>query len=107
MLFLVSSGLSRLAGLSTPESNRTRTETCFAMLKRRLIPKLQMKTLRGRPVLVTTVRFGDAAPVGDAAAQARVYQAQMVDELVFLDLEATPESRLAPVDVIRRAAEEI
>jgi cyclase len=82
---------------------------CAIMLKRRLIPKLQMKSSRfaGRMTLVTTVQFGRVIEVGDPVSQAKIYQAQAADELVFLDLDATPERRKPMAEVIRRAAEEI
>jgi len=79
------------------------------MLKRRLIPKLQMKSSRfaGQMVLVTTVQFDKVVEVGDPVSQAKIYQAQAADELVFLDLDATPQSRKPLTTVIRKAAEEI
>ncbi len=79
------------------------------MLKRRLIPKLQMKSSRfgGQMVLVTTVQFDKVIEVGDPISQAKIYQAQAADELVFLDLDATPQNRKPMAEVIRKAAEEI
>jgi len=79
------------------------------MLKKRLIPKLQMKKSRfgGRMVLVTTVRFDEVMEIGDPVSQAKIYQAQAADELIFLDLDATAENREPVADVIRRAAEEV
>jgi len=81
------------------------------VLKRRLIPKLQLKAVRfgsvERMVLVTTVRFDRVVEIGDPVSQAKIYQAQAVDELVFLDLDASSESRGPLVEVIRKAAEEI
>jgi cyclase len=79
------------------------------MLKRRLIPKLQMKSSRfaGQMTLVTTVQFDKVMEVGDPVSQAKIYQAQAADELVFLDLDATHEGRKPKAEVIRRAAEEI
>jgi cyclase len=81
------------------------------MLKRRLIPKLQMKArqIGGslRAVLVTTVNFGAYIEIGDPVSQAKIYEAQAADELVFLDLDASSQGRCAMVDVVRKAAEEI
>jgi cyclase len=81
------------------------------MLKRRLIPKLQIRTLklgdRLRPVLVTTFRFGKYIEIGDPVSQARIYEAQAADELIILDLDASSESRKTLVDVVRKAAEVI
>lgn len=80
-------------------------------LKRRLIPKLQMVRRHvgavERTVLVITSAFGERLQIGDPISQARIYEAQAADELVFLDIEATQEGRLAPADLIRRVAEEL
>lgn len=81
------------------------------MLKRRLIPKLQMKAsrfgTRSRMVLVTTIQFKDVIEIGDPVSQAKIYEAQAADELVFLDLDASCENRQTMADVARRAAEEV
>ena len=66
------------------------------MLKRRLIPKLQLKRSAStdRYELVTTTCFGDAIQIGEPVSQAKIYQAQNVDELIFVDLDSrgpTPE----------------
>jgi cyclase len=79
------------------------------MLKRRLIPKLQMVPSRfgsGRLVLVTTVQFGERVEIGDPISQAKIYEAQAADELVFLDLAPSGNLNLL-ADVVRRASEEI
>lgn len=81
------------------------------MIKRRLIPKLQLKASRfgasTRMVLVTTLRFSKVIEVGDPISQAKIYEAQAADELIFLHLDASPDNREAEIDVIRRAAEQI
>ncbi len=81
------------------------------MLKRRLIPKLLLKASRvgasHRMVLVTTVGFDRTIDVGDPVSQAKIYEAQAADELIFLDLDASVESRQPLVEVVHRAAEEI
>jgi imidazole glycerol-phosphate synthase subunit HisF len=81
------------------------------MLKRRLIPKLQMRsrTLGGRErmVLVTTVRFDHVIEIGDPVSQARIYEAQAADELIFLDLDAGRHERSPLLEVVRAAAAEI
>ncbi len=81
------------------------------MLKRRLIPKLQLKSSRAggrrRLVLVTTLRFADVTEIGDPVSQAKIYEAQAADELIFLDLDASAEHRGALVGVIERAAEQL
>lgn len=64
------------------------------MLKKRLVPKLLIKhRLLGRtvrPVLVTTRRFKDVIEVGDAVSQAKIYEAQLADELIVLNIDGTP-----------------
>ena len=81
------------------------------MLKRRLIPKLQMKAGRFgsavRKVLVTTIRFDRVIEIGDPVSQAKIYEAQAADELIFLDLDASAEHRDTFLDVVRRCAGEI
>jgi len=81
------------------------------MFKKRLIPKLQMKTVQmgGRPrtALVTTRTFSEVFQIGDPVSQAKIYQAQAADELVFLDLDATTEARETLATVVEQAAEEI
>ncbi|MDC4205801.1 MAG: imidazole glycerol phosphate synthase cyclase subunit [Candidatus Manganitrophus sp.] len=81
------------------------------MLKRRLIPKLQMKTSAhggsDRKVLVTTIQFKEVLEIGDPVSQAKIYEAQAADELIFLDLDASSDHRKPILEVIRRAAEEI
>jgi cyclase len=81
------------------------------MLKRRLIPKLQLRSTRvgsvERMVLVTTVQFNQTIQVGDPISQAKIYQAQMADELVFLDLDATLQGRTTMAGIVEKAADEI
>jgi cyclase len=81
------------------------------MLKKRLIPKLQMRASRfgstTRMVLVTTVQFGEVIEIGDPVSQAKIYEAQAADELIFLDLDASLENRDTVIDVVKKAAEEI
>lgn len=81
------------------------------MLKRRLIPKLQLRSVRigkvERMVLVTTVQFNQTIQVGDPISQAKIYQAQMADELVFLDLDATTQGRPTMAGIVEKAAGEI
>lgn len=64
------------------------------MLKKRLIPKLLIKHRpvgrSVRPVLVTTRGYRDAIEVGDPVSQAKIYEAQLADELVVLNIDGTP-----------------
>jgi cyclase len=81
------------------------------MLKKRLIPKLQLKRsrfgARDRLVLVTTVAFSEVIEVGDPVSQAKIYEAQAADELIFLDLDASTDDREPIAEVVERAAEQI
>jgi imidazole glycerol-phosphate synthase subunit HisF len=81
------------------------------VVKKRLIPKLLIshRTIgnRVRPVLVTTRGFGHMVEVGDPVSQARIYEAQMADELVVLNIDSTPIGQdAAMLDLIERLASE-
>jgi cyclase len=66
------------------------------VLKKRLIPKLLIRNqLLGKvsvPVLVTTKQFGQERRVGDPKSQAKIYEAQLADELIVLDIDSNPIS---------------
>ena len=59
------------------------------MLKPRVIPCL---LLRGRG-LYKTVKFGDPKYVGDPVNAVKIFNEKEVDELLLLDITATPEKR--------------
>jgi cyclase len=69
----------------------------------RLIPCLDVA--RGR--VVKGVRFRGLRDVGDPVELGAAYSDAGADELVFLDIEATVESRAAAVDVAGRVAEHV
>jgi imidazole glycerol-phosphate synthase subunit HisF len=79
------------------------------MLKRRLIPKLQLglrRSFRGaQPVLVVTRQFGSRRAIGDPLSQAKIYEAQLVDELILVDLERTEESWPVLLETLTSVAE--
>ena len=79
------------------------------MLKRRLIPKLQLglrQSFRGaKPVLVVTRQFGSRRAIGDPLSQAKIYEAQLADELVLVDLERTEESWSVLLETLDSVAE--
>jgi len=82
------------------------------MLKRRLIPKLQLKRRKvgnvDKMVLVTSVKFKEYIEIGDAVSQAKICQSQAADELIFIDIDASLENRGSLLtDIIHKAAEEI
>jgi cyclase len=58
-------------------------------------------------VLVTTIRFEKYLEIGDPVSQAKIYEAQAADELIFLDIHASLEGRDTAIDVLRKIAEEI
>lgn len=81
------------------------------MVKKRLIPKLLLKKRRfgtmERMVLVTTRAFDRVIEVGDPVSQAKIYEAQFADELLFLNIDSSPIEPAAPlIEVLRRAASE-
>ena len=79
------------------------------MLKRRLIPKLQMglrRSFRGlQPVLVVTRQFGSRRAIGDPLSQAKIYEAQLADELILVDLERSNESWPLLLSTVEEMAE--
>ena len=60
------------------------------MHKVRLIPILLLKDQR----MVKGKQFSNFRDTGDPAFAARIYNAQFVDELIFLDITATPFTSL-------------
>ncbi|MCB9438016.1 MAG: imidazole glycerol phosphate synthase subunit HisF [Anaerolineales bacterium] len=73
------------------------------MLAKRIIPCLDVD--KGR--VVKGVNFVNLRDAGDPVEQARVYDAEGADELVFLDISATHEGRETMLDVVRRVADAI
>ena len=67
---------------------------------KRIIPCLDTK--HGK--LVKGVRFEDVRDVGDPAEFAERYEEQGADELVLLDIAATPENRPTLLEVVRSVA---
>lgn len=73
------------------------------MLAKRIIPCLDVK--EGR--VVKGVNFVNLRDAGDPVEQARIYDAQGADELVFLDISATHEGRQTLVQVVHQVAVEV
>ena len=67
------------------------------MLMRRIIPCLD--TRAGR--VVKGVRFQDLRDAGDPAEQAALYERQGADEIVLLDVSATPDGRAHALETVR------
>jgi cyclase len=74
------------------------------VLKKRIIPKFLLK--EGR--LCKGVRFHENfREAGNPVTTAKVYDSYGVDELMFLDIEATPKSQATVVDIIERVSEHV
>jgi cyclase len=73
------------------------------MLTKRIIPCLDVTG--GRVVKGTS--FTSLRDAGDPVELAAFYYEQGADELVFLDIGATPEERETMVDVVRRVSEQV
>ena len=67
------------------------------MLTARVIPCLDVKDGR----VVKGVRFSSLRDAGDPVALAQAYEAQGADEIVILDVSATPEDRAHGIETVR------
>src|SRR5688500_10618683 len=73
------------------------------MLAKRIIPCLDIKDGR----VVKGVNFVNLRDAGDPVEQARLYDAQGADELVFLDISATNEGRNTTLELVGRVADTV
>jgi cyclase len=73
------------------------------MLAKRIIPCLDVKDGR----VVKGVHFVNLRDAGDPVEQARIYDQMGADELVFLDITASPEGRKTTAKMVRSVADEI
>jgi cyclase len=73
------------------------------MLARRIIPCLDVAGGR----VVKGVHFQSLRDAGDPVEQAARYDAEGADELVFLDIDASPDARRTTLDMVTRVAESI
>ncbi len=73
------------------------------MLAKRIIPCLDIRDGR----VVKGVHFVNLRDAGDPVEQARVYEKAGADELVFLDISATPEGKATVVDTVRQVADQV
>jgi imidazole glycerol-phosphate synthase subunit HisF len=73
------------------------------MLAKRIIPCLDVRDGR----VVKGIHFVNLRDAGDPVEQARLYDAAGADELVFLDISASPEGRDTVVEVVRRVADQV
>ncbi|MGE5803109.1 MAG: imidazole glycerol phosphate synthase subunit HisF [Gemmatimonadota bacterium] len=67
-------------------------------LRRRIVPCLDVRDGR----VVKGVRFQGLRDAGDPAARATRYEAQGADEIVVLDIAASPAERATQLDTVRR-----
>ncbi len=72
------------------------------MLKVRIIPILLLKDRR----MVKGKKFSSFRDTGDPVFSSRIYNAQFVDELIFLDIDATNENRDTNVSIIEQVSQE-
>jgi cyclase len=73
------------------------------MLAKRIIPCLDIKDGR----VVKGVNFVNLHDAGDPVEQARLYDEQGADELVFLDISATHQGRKTTLELVRRVADTV
>ncbi|MCD6575512.1 imidazole glycerol phosphate synthase subunit HisF [Candidatus Aerophobetes bacterium] len=73
------------------------------MLAKRIIPCLDV--MKGR--VVKGINFVKLRDAGDPVENARIYEQEGADELVFLDITASHEERQIMIDVVERTAREI
>jgi len=73
------------------------------MLAKRIVPCLDVKDGR----VVKGVNFVDLRDAGDPVENAKYYNDEKADELVFLDITASYEKRGIMLDVVRRVADEV
>jgi cyclase len=73
------------------------------MLAKRIIPCLDIKDGR----VVKGVNFIHLRDAGDPVEQARLYDEQGADELVFLDISATQEGRKTTLALVSRVADTV
>src|SRR5438128_3601108 len=73
------------------------------MLTNRIIPGLDVKAGR----VVKGVKFLELQDAGDPVEIARVYDREGADELCFLDITASHESREIMLDMVARTADQV
>ncbi len=72
-------------------------------LTKRIIPCFDVADGR----VVKGVRFLDLRDAGDPVELARAYDAEGADELVFLDIKASPDRRGTALEMVQRIAEQV
>jgi cyclase len=74
------------------------------MLKKRIIPKF---LVRGGRLVKGVGFFQNVREAGNPVSTARVYDSYGVDEMIFVDIDATPENRVMTGSIIERVSEEV
>ncbi len=73
------------------------------MFAKRIVPCLDVKDGR----VVKGINFINLRDAGDPVAQAKTYDRMGADELVFLDISATPEGHQTTLEVVQSIAEQV
>ena len=72
------------------------------MFRPRVIPILLLKDLG----LVKTVSFDKSRYLGDPINAVKIFNDLEVDELIFVDISATPNNRMIPLKFVKEVGEE-
>lgn len=72
-------------------------------LRKRILPCLDMRDGR----VVKGIKFVGLQDLGDPVALAQQYEQQGADEIVLLDISASPDGRKTQLEVIRRVAQNL
>jgi len=73
------------------------------MFAKRIVPCLDVKDGR----VVKGINFLNLRDAGDPVSQAKIYDGMGADELIFLDISATPEGHKTTLDVVQSIAEQV
>ncbi len=72
------------------------------MYRPRVIPVLTIK----KKGLVKTIKFGNEQYIGDPINAVKIFNDKEADELIFLDMHASKESRCISPDIVKEIADE-
>jgi cyclase len=73
------------------------------MFAKRVVPCLDVKDGR----IVKGINFVNLRDAGDPVEQAKIYDQMGADELVFLDISATPEGHKTTLEIVKSIAEQV
>ena len=73
------------------------------MFAKRIVPCLDVKDGR----VVKGINFVNLRDAGDPIEQAKIYDQMGADELVFLDISATPQGHDTTLEIVRSIAEQV